>query len=254
MDHVPERTGLRRAQPPRRPVPGQPRSALVRAARFVRRSQAGDDTPADVVTSPAMIGSWPWPASDRTYRSDIHRSVRSASAGEARVVRGPVERRVVFEVDGAGTPDRPIASRLSAIQMAAWLRRDRLQQDPAVALHLHRALAHAELVQLVQVVGDLRGDEQPVAGAEAGRCARGYGAISVARSGQVAVDLGDRRGEPVGVGGEQLLDAGQRYAGLGQRLDLDQVDGVLRRCSAGNRRSRAAAPRAGRAGGNGGRP
>src|SRR5262249_57720568 len=84
---------------------------------------------------------------------------------EAWVVRGPVERRVVFEVEGA---ELWIADRVELVgdPDGRLLRRDRLQQDPAVALHLYRSLADAELMQPVEVVGDLRGDEQPVAGAE----------------------------------------------------------------------------------------
>ena len=48
----------------------------------VSRSQAGDDTPTDVVTSWAMAGSWAGRGvpSDLPYRLAIHRAVRSASA------------------------------------------------------------------------------------------------------------------------------------------------------------------------------
>jgi hypothetical protein len=45
---------------------------------------------------------------------------------------------------------------------------------------------------------------------------------------QVAINVGDRCGVLVWVGSEQLLDPSQRYAGLGKRFDLDQVDRVLR--------------------------
>jgi hypothetical protein len=41
-----------------------------------------------------------------------------------------------------------------------------MHQDPEVAFHLHRAPADAELVQPVEVVGDLGGYEEPVAGAK----------------------------------------------------------------------------------------
>lgn len=44
---------------------------------------------------------------------------------------------------------------------------------------------------------------------------------------QLMVDLGDRRDEPVGVDGEQFLDAGEWHACLGEHLDLDQGSGVL---------------------------
>lgn len=44
---------------------------------------------------------------------------------------------------------------------------------------------------------------------------------------QVAVDLADGLGELLGVGLEQLADPGEGYAGLGQRLDPNQVDDVL---------------------------
>ncbi len=56
---------------------------------------------------------------------------------------------------------------------------------------------------MVEVVGDLRGDEQPAAGAELGDPLAGAEEF-LGPFLQVAVDLGDRRGEPVGVGGEQL--------------------------------------------------
>jgi hypothetical protein len=75
------------------------------------------------------------------------------------------------------------------------------------------------VAQPVQVVGDLRGDEQPVTAAKLGDPLAGalelFGPLL-----QSVVDLGDRRGEPVGVGGQQLLDAGQRHARLGEGLIL----------------------------------
>jgi hypothetical protein len=80
--------------------------------------------------------------------------------------------------------------------------------------------------QPVEVVGDLRGDEQPVAGTELGESPAGTEEF-LGPFLQVTVDLSDRPGKPVGVGGKQLLDAGERHAGLGERSDLDQVDGML---------------------------
>jgi hypothetical protein len=41
-----------------------------------------------------------------------------------------------------------------------------LHEYPNLALHLYRPLAHAELGQLVEILRNLLGDEQPAAGAE----------------------------------------------------------------------------------------
>jgi hypothetical protein len=82
-------------------------------------------------------------------------------------------------------------------------------------------------VQSVEEIGDLRGDEQPVAGAESGDPLAGADEL-LDPFPQLMVDLGERRGESFRVGGEQLLDAGERHAGVGERFDLDEVDGVLR--------------------------
>jgi len=80
-------------------------------------------------------------------------------------------------------------------------------------------------VQPVEKVGDLRGDEQPVATAKLGDPLAGTDE-HFGPSHQVMVDLGDRRRELVGLGGQQFLDPGQGHTGLGQRPDLDKLDGV----------------------------
>ena len=94
-------------------------------------------------------------------------------------------------------------------------------------------------MQPVEVVGDLSRDEQPVAGAELGDPLAGAEDF-LGSFGQVAVDLGDRRGEPAGVGGEQLDATGRagsrarrkkaltaqsssRWAGAITRTSEDQV-------------------------------
>jgi len=43
-----------------------------------------------------------------------------------------------------------------------------LEQDPQVALHLYAALAHADLAQPGELLGNFRGHEQLVTGAELG--------------------------------------------------------------------------------------
>src|SRR5216684_8898005 len=84
---------------------------------------------------------------------------------EAGVVRGPVERRVVFEIDGN---ELRIVSRAELVGKpdGGGFRRGGLEQDPPVALHLHAAPAYAKFAQPVEVVGDVCRDEQPVTGAE----------------------------------------------------------------------------------------
>src|SRR4029077_19853665 len=87
-------------------------------------------------------------------------------------------------------------------------------------------LADAKVAQPVEVVRDICGDKQPVTTAETCDPLASPTELPGPLL-QGAVDFGDRRREPVGPGGEQLLDAGKRHAGLGERFDLDQVDGVL---------------------------
>ncbi len=62
---------------------------------------------------------------------------------EAWIVRGPVECRVVLEVDST---ELWITDRVALVvdPDGRLLRRDRLHENPEVALHLHRALAHAK--------------------------------------------------------------------------------------------------------------
>src|SRR5438128_4884181 len=64
---------------------------------------------------------------------------------ESPVVRRPVVRRVVLEVDGT---ELRIAERIDLVcePDGGVLRRGRLHQDPAAPLHLHRARAYAELL------------------------------------------------------------------------------------------------------------
>src|SRR5262249_3423277 len=81
-------------------------------------------------------------------------------------------------------------------------------------------------LQPVEEVGHLGRDEQTVPSAELGDPLAGTDKL-LSPSLQFAVDLGNRRGELIGVGGEQLLDAGEWHAVLGEGLDLYQVDGVL---------------------------
>ena len=61
-------------------------------------------------------------------------------------------------------------------------------------------------MQLIQVVGDIRGHEQPIASAEVRNPLTGAKQL-LGTFLQLAVDLGDRRRELVGFGREQLLDA-----------------------------------------------
>ena len=81
------------------------------------------------------------------------------------------------------------------------------------------------LAQLVEVVGDLRRDEEAIAAAELGDPLAGAQEFRDPFL-QLAIDLGDRRRELIGVSGEQFLDAGERHARIGERLDLNQGDGV----------------------------
>src|SRR6266852_2607402 len=152
------------------------------------------------------------------------RAVSRTTARCARQVRrgddpqGTVERGVVLEVNGA---ELRVAERVALVGEpdCRLLRGGRLHQDPAVALYLYRAPAHTELVEQLEEVSDLCGDEQPVAATEASnalaRAAQLPGALL-----QVVIDFGNRRGELIGVGGEQVLDAGQGHSGLGKSLDL----------------------------------
>src|SRR6266699_4015984 len=84
---------------------------------------------------------------------------------KARVVRRPVERRVVFEVDGN---ELRIVDRVELVRKpdGGRFRRSRLEQDPAVALRLHAAPAYAKFAKPVEVVGDVCGNEKPVTGTE----------------------------------------------------------------------------------------
>ncbi len=145
---------------------------------------------------------------------------------QAGVVRGPVERRVVVEVDGA---ELGIVHRVTLVgdPEGRLPRRDRLDQDPQVAFHVDGGPTDAEQMQPVEKVGDIRRDEQPVAAAKLGDPLAGTHEL-FGSSLQVVVDLGDRRRELVGLGGQHPLDPGQRHTRLGQRPDLDQVDGVVR--------------------------
>jgi len=61
-------------------------------------------------------------------------------------------------------------------------------------------------VQLIQVVSDIRRHEHPVASIDARDPLTGAKQLLGAFL-QLAVNLGDRRGEGVGVGRQQLLDA-----------------------------------------------
>jgi hypothetical protein len=83
------------------------------------------------------------------------------------------------------------------------------------AFHLDRAVTDVKRVQLLEVVGDLGGYEQSVAGVEARDPLAGAAEILEPLL-QLAIDLSDGRGKKVGVSCEKLFDTRQRHARLGK--------------------------------------
>ena len=78
----------------------------------------------------------------------------------------------------------------------------------------------------LEVVGDVSGHKQPVAGVEP--CDPLAASAQLLRPFlQGTIDFGDRSSELVGSGGEQFLDAGKRHSGFRESFDLHQVDCVL---------------------------
>ena len=107
------------------------------------------------------------------------------------------------------------------------LRVARQQEDPAVALHLHRAVADAGGAELVEEADELGRQEHALAAGEVGDPP----AAVLERPDlllQGLVDLRHRLGELLGSGVEQLVDACERHAGVGQDLDAHEVEHGLR--------------------------
>lgn len=75
------------------------------------------------------------------------------------------------------------------------------------------------------MVGGFRGDEEPVAAAQLGELVAGSPQPRDTAL-EVAVYLGDDRGERLRISGEDVLDAGQRYARVREDPYLDEIDGV----------------------------